>query len=218
MRIEKQIYGGRQDIRRILKSKSRVQAEPRSLLLPPQPVDVDAELRRKGSSSHSPPPTGSEQPLSVDTDAEAAFARGSRWFYRRGRHSRSPSPAPDGSDPLLSPSIRKKWSSNLLDIQSKAEVPNVSEERPGAGEQPEDRPDIRPSTTSTGSFFSRLRKNSLSFTHGLRSRKGSDEELDYASDSSSDEESLWPQDYVSHGSLRGSTLAEQEEGEELYDI
>ncbi|KAJ2922093.1 hypothetical protein H1R20_g15000, partial [Candolleomyces eurysporus] len=183
MRIEKQIYGGRQDIRRILKSKSRTQAEPRSLLLPPHPVEVDAALRSQSNASQSPPPTGSEQPLSVDTDAEAAFARGSRWFYRRGRHSRPPSPGPGGSDPLLSPSIRKKWSSNLLDIPSKAEGRDVESEERVPGEQADDPPDVRPSA-SAGSFFSRLRKNSipLSFTHGLRSRKGSDEEPDYASD------------------------------------
>ena len=142
MRIEKQIYGGRQDIRRVLKSKSRAQAESRSLLLPPQSLDIDAALRLRPSTSQSPPATGSEQPLSVDTDAETAFARGSRWFYRRGRHSRPPSPGPGGSDPLLSPSIRKKWSSNLLDIPSKEGRDGVDERMPD--EQADDPPDIRP--------------------------------------------------------------------------
>jgi hypothetical protein len=100
-----------------------------------------------------------------------------------------------------------------LDIPSKTEGRDGVEERV-PDEQADDPPDVRPSA-STGSFFSRLRKNSipLSFTHGLRSRKGSDEEPDYASDSSSesDEESMWPQDYVSHTSLRGSIVAEQED-------
>ncbi|KAF5333347.1 hypothetical protein D9611_002486 [Ephemerocybe angulata] len=208
MRIEKQIYAGRQDVRIALKGRGKPQAEPRSLLLPPQSIGPASKLPSSAQSSNP-----SERPLSIDTDAEAAFSHGSRWFYRRGRNSQPPSPGPNSSDPLLSPSIRKKWASGLLDIPANSDEQPMDEH-----ERNEDRdgvPEPRPST-SNGSFFSRLRKNSipslsLAFS---QSRKALDEEYPEdgcVSDSSSDEDSLWPQDYVNHATLRGARWDEERE-------
>lgn len=207
MRIEKQIYAGRQDIRRALKGKNK-SAEPPSLLLPPQSTHLTHKLQ-SSNPSHS-----SERPLSVDTDAEAAFSNGSRWFYRRGRQTPPsqpmPSPGPGACDPLLSSSIRRKWATGLLDIPSNSQ----EGEQAGQGDHTEDhenssttRP-VRPSS-SHGSFFSRLRQNSvpslsLSFTQA-RNPASSDDSPDGGSSlsSSSDEEPTWPHDYVHHSVLRG---------------
>lgn len=48
--------------------------------------------------STTPPPTGTDQPLSVDTDAEAAYATGSRKFFRRRRQSSTGQLTPRPSD------------------------------------------------------------------------------------------------------------------------
>lgn len=214
MRIEKQIYAGRVEVRRALKKgKTRGVPEPRSLLLPPQSISAATTLQSNGSQStnNSELP---ERPLSLDTDAENAFSHGSRWFYRRGRHSPS---LGDSSDPLLSPSIRRKWASGLLDIPQ-----NPDRRKPANGEEGaanDEEPEVRP-PQSQGSFFARLRQNSMAslslpFSH---SRKGSSDEhadRNTSVDSSSDDESIWPQDYVNHATLRRSTIGVEDGGDEL---
>jgi hypothetical protein len=117
--------------------------------------------------SPSPPPTGSDLPLSVDTDAEAAFSHGSRWFFRRGRADISSPYGGEGSlgttsaDPLTSSSIRRKWAEDLLDLpHTNSKEKNLGEERfeesrPGSV-SPADR------EYNTKSFLSRLHRNSLS--------------------------------------------------------
>ncbi|KAF7301676.1 Patatin-like phospholipase domain-containing protein [Mycena indigotica] len=87
-RIEKQIYLGRQHIRQIAKSK---------------PTDLTPELT-------SPPPSGSDHPLSVDTDAESAFTHKSRTFYRNKRSGTS-APREHSRHPDLLRN-RKRWASS----------------------------------------------------------------------------------------------------------
>ncbi|PPQ94036.1 hypothetical protein CVT25_009884 [Psilocybe cyanescens] len=148
-RIEKQILLGRQIVHRAYKSKSRTDShEPRHLLLQ-KTMPETSSRPQENSPSLSPPPSGSELPLSVDTDAEAAFARGSR-FYRRGRTSKNVSP--NGSrdkDPLNSHIRRRKWFSE----------PNVDEGNP----QPFEVPASTGSNTVplSPSFFSRISTNSI---------------------------------------------------------
>jgi hypothetical protein len=120
-KIEKQIYIGRQYVRTSLRRRNP-RPESRSMLLDsttPNPrLDPHIPLR-----SLSPPNTDSENPISVDTDVEAAFIRGSRWFFRRGHAKVSPPPTSGATtpqyssssrDPLRVPAIRRKWTSELL--------------------------------------------------------------------------------------------------------
>ena len=141
-RIEKQVLLGRQAVHKAYKSKSRgTSQEPRlqkSLAEPIQNAHIPV------SPSHS----GSDRPLSVDTDAEAAFARGSPFFKKEElSHSHE----------LDLPSARQRK------LVSEPLNPTVDE---GAQE------DVQPangglSPPSQGSpsnigFFSRLRTQSLS--------------------------------------------------------
>jgi len=115
-KIEKQVHIGRQYVRTSLRGRPP-RPEPRSTL-----VDSTSPNLHKPLSSISPPNTDSEHPLSVDTDAEAAFIRGSRWFFKRGHAKLSPltsgatTPQHSSSsrDPLRMPAIRRKWTSELL--------------------------------------------------------------------------------------------------------
>ena len=120
-KIEKQIYIGRQHVRTCLRKRTP-RPEPRSVLLDgttPNPR-LDPHIPNR---SMSPSNTDPENPISVDTDVEAAFIRGSRWFFRRGHAKVSPPPTSGATtpqyssssrDPLRMPAIRRKWTSELL--------------------------------------------------------------------------------------------------------
>lgn len=116
MRVEKQIYAGRQAVRQMIKSRQK------------------ATLTK--DEKPSPPATGSDLPLSVDTDAESAFSNGTRWFYRRGHHSHSSNsqdrPMDSANDPLRSSAVRRKWVADLLQ-HSNAEMEESSGYRPPPG-------------------------------------------------------------------------------------
>ncbi|KAM6495857.1 patatin-like phospholipase domain containing protein [Amanita muscaria] len=74
-RIEKQIFLGRRAIRKILRSShGHTRITPQDQLPP-------SISRQQSSRAASPPAT--DHPLSVDTEAEAAFARGSKWYFKR---------------------------------------------------------------------------------------------------------------------------------------
>ncbi|KAJ6515863.1 acyl transferase/acyl hydrolase/lysophospholipase [Mycena sanguinolenta] len=145
-KIEKQIYLGRQSVRKSSKSKFAVPS-------------ADATQQRQGMRfpiSTTPPPSGSDRPLSVDTDAEHAFTHNNRSFFRHKRIRVSPSnsgtstPREHGrqADPLRSPAARRKWASSLLNTGD-----NVS-------------PSSSISTPSSEGFFTRLRTKSLSTLSG----------------------------------------------------
>lgn len=76
-KIEKQIFLGRRAIRKVLRSTQshRRLSEP--------PTQDDGIIHDHKLLSLSPP--GSDHPLSVDTEAEAAFTRGFRWYFNKGR-------------------------------------------------------------------------------------------------------------------------------------
>lgn len=81
-RIENEVLLGRQAVRRALQSKekSREATKTQSSLLP-QPA-TGTRLSHDGTDT-GPVPTTSEAPMSMDTDAEDAFKKGSRWFFKR---------------------------------------------------------------------------------------------------------------------------------------
>ncbi|KAJ7129635.1 acyl transferase/acyl hydrolase/lysophospholipase [Mycena epipterygia] len=141
-KIEKQIYLGRQSIRKGLKSKATIThtENTQSRHGPPRLPPI----------STTPPPSGSDLPLSVDTDAETAFTHNSRSFFRNKRTHISPSNSGTSTprdhshsrDPLRSPAARRKWASSLLNTG--------------------DRIPISQSNSGSDSFFTRLRTKSLS--------------------------------------------------------
>ncbi|KAF8621611.1 hypothetical protein AX15_007631 [Amanita polypyramis BW_CC] len=104
MRIEKQIFLGRRAIRKILHpSHDHIRLS--------EPAVRQDQHSARGTNRHLPlrsvsPPTGSDHPLSVDTEAEAAFTSASKWYFRRGRGTptpsgRSVSPTGGASDNLV---------------------------------------------------------------------------------------------------------------------
>lgn len=189
VRIEKQILLGRQAVHRAYKSKSRNPVhEPKQFLLQKSIPNRPLALPLRPSLSMSPP-SGSDLPLSVDTDAEAAFARGSR-FYKRERSSKNPSPTRTSEkDPFL-PARRRRWASDRLPM------PN------GDNADDDDPPAVSASLVTnegrespTASLFSRLRANSISklsfpfFENGFAPRRDSSIENNrWSSESSSDED------------------------------
>ncbi|KAJ7682771.1 patatin-like phospholipase domain-containing protein [Mycena polygramma] len=169
-KIEKQIYLGRQHVRKSAKSKPIPPAEnshPRSgLLFPP--------------ISTTPPPSGSDLPLSVESDAENAFTHNSRSFFRNKRihisrstsgtstpreHSRHP-------DPLRSPAARRTWASNLLNTGDNGSAIPASP------------------TPGPEGFFTRLRTKSRSSAGGTTLREMSVDPAEdaWSSDSSSEDD------------------------------
>jgi hypothetical protein len=146
-----------------LRGRSKL-PDPSSLLLPGAPA-FEAQAR-SSSRGHSPHLNSSDQPISVDPDAEAAFSRGSRWFYRRGHPRSSPSPSEavnseddNTKDPLRNASIRRKWTSELLSPSSSGpwHAPGDSSNPTASMSAPR-----RPSRSRAGSFLSRFSTKSFS--------------------------------------------------------
>ncbi|KAF8165314.1 patatin-like phospholipase domain-containing protein [Crassisporium funariophilum] len=190
-RIEKQVLLGRQAVHRTYKSKSRSASHEPRLFLHESPDP--AKSKPLPPLSVSPPYSGSDLPLSVDTDAEAAFARGSQ-FFKRGRHSKGTSPSPELH---RDSGRRRKWTSELLNPNQDGDQHVAESEGRRASTL---HPDSPPSPEiSTSSFFSRLRTNSLSklalpfsYEHGLSPRRDSSAEnkpeYTWSSESSSDDD------------------------------
>lgn len=178
LRIEREIYLGRQAVRRATQSKStrNLPMEPHSRIPGTGVAETNVGAPRIETT---PPPTGSDVPMSIDTEAEAAFKNGSEWFFERGhgghhgRHLRSTSAsrdteredstrqngnghaasstAPFMRDPLRSSVIRRKWAADLLHRKNTA------------GRDVESPPDFPTdeSAPRPGSFLSRLRERSF---------------------------------------------------------
>lgn len=145
-RVEKQILLGRQLVHRA-KSKSK-STEPRNLLMQ-KAIPESSSYRSQGMPlSPSSPPSGSEGlPLSVDTDAEAAFARESR-FYRQGRTSRNPSPNGIRESRQLNPNSKRRRL--IPETHEEDDVGQGNNAVPNSTGNPE-----------SPSFFSRFRTNSM---------------------------------------------------------
>lgn len=81
-RIENEVLLGRQAVRRASrnKDKTREVAKPHSGSLIPS---ISGTGPFQDGADTGPVPTTSEAPMSMDTDAEDAFKKGSRWFFKR---------------------------------------------------------------------------------------------------------------------------------------
>lgn len=115
-RLEKEILLGRQAVR---KHQSRGRGTDPDIVHQDSIPETSSNTRRPRISL-SPAPQGSDVPLSVDTDAETAYANSAR--FTRGALVDTPSAStPHDSDNapsrdiLRSPLTRRKWASNLLE-------------------------------------------------------------------------------------------------------
>ncbi|KAF9009035.1 acyl transferase/acyl hydrolase/lysophospholipase [Cyathus striatus] len=195
-RIEKHILLGRQMVKRLLRRKTSPDAfEPRSLLA----RGVGLEATR--SVGHPSSPAASDMPLSVDTDAEDAFSKGSSWFFRRGRvisttstpKQEEPDSGAINQDPLISTAIRRKWATDLLK--------GVPDHRHHSSHNRSFDGSTANGTHTSNGFLSRLRQNSfgslsMPFGSGERSRVDVANDNGWSSDSSSD--NLSPELYEEH--------------------
>jgi len=213
-RIESEVLLGRQAVRRALqnKEKSREAAKPQP---GPVPQPITGTQPSQDGTDTGPVPTTSEAPMSMDTDAEDAFKKGSPWFFKRDT-SKSGSSTPRhpetelrdsrhtngvASQPTLT--WRNSWSSSLFHTQSTerpqttpqptvAELVQQSGETPSQNVMPPPSPSIfnsirRRSTLS--SSFSTLRRAAA----GVGSRptseySGGDAQGSWSSDTSSEED------------------------------
>lgn len=149
-RIEREIYAGRKAVRRALHAKSERN-----------------EVHNNGATSTAPGPTGSDAPLSIDSDAENAFAAGNLWNFRRA------GAGPSSRDPLRIPLMRRKW-------DQLRHTGREDDNSDGESRNPQTSP------KSTGSFLSRIRAKSFT---GISGQEGIDrdpsiDEQGWSSDSS----------------------------------
>ncbi|KAI6119316.1 acyl transferase/acyl hydrolase/lysophospholipase [Pisolithus croceorrhizus] len=175
-RIEKQILLGRQSVRRAVQ-RAR-----------PSPGAADTESIIANGINLSQSITGTklpvaikdtEPPLPMDTDTESAFAdKGTAWYFRRGRpattvsvESGESTPRGDGflnnNDPLRSPTLRRKWASDLLDQRDNVDDFSPSN-RPLTPDPPLPVDPLLTDRPTSPSFFTRLRRSSLSALRFLR--------------------------------------------------
>lgn len=171
-RIENEVLLGRQAVRRALQSKekSREAAKPQSSLLP-QPI-TGTQLSQDGTDT-GPVPTTSEAPMSMDTDAEDAFKKGSHWFFKRDSNKSGSSTPRERETELRDtrrpngltarpPSWRGSWSSSFFytpgtDHPSAAPQPTAEEQTPQPGETVSQNAVPLPSP----SIFNRIRRKSV---------------------------------------------------------
>lgn len=211
-RIENEVLMGRQTVRRTLqhKEKAREAVKPQSGVLP-QPI-TGTRLPQDGTDT-GPVPTTSEAPMSMDTDAEDAFKKGSHWFFKRDT-DKSGSSTPRNKEVEQSdgrytnrpasrrPSWRGSWPS-IFHAQGTNDPPTALEQTV-AGSTQEQGETVSQNTIPppSPSIFNRIRRKSVisSPFSTLRrtasmvvSRPGSeygagDAEGTWSSDTSSDEE------------------------------
>jgi hypothetical protein len=158
-RLEKQILFGRQAVRKSMQTKIRTNS-PDSRLAPQA-----QELTTSSIYSPTSVPfvqSGSDLPLSVDTDAETAFANGSHWFFKQGRVT--PSSASGVSTPRETPP-----NPQLLRIRTNVIRRKLAPVGDNAQEQVSDQPagpplagsSKRTPPPSSDGFFVRLRSQSF---------------------------------------------------------
>ena len=130
-RIENEVLLGRQAVRRVLqnKEKSREAAKPQPGPAPHPTHPTTGTQPSQDGTDTGPVPTTSEAPMSMDTDAEDAFKKGSPWFFKRDT-SKSGSSTPrhpgielrdsrhtNGAASQPSLTWRSSWTSSVFSTQ-----------------------------------------------------------------------------------------------------
>lgn len=153
--------------------------QSRARALPPNPsaaiqgssVPQPSIGTRSPRASASPGSDGPEVPLSVDTDAETAYAKGINAPVKIKRAVKdatglsTPRDCDDvaNRDPLHSPSIRRKWTSELLDIKASDVEASGNGFVGKAHLNHSPSPGLKPAspTPSSAGFFTRFRARSF---------------------------------------------------------
>ncbi|KAL4075834.1 patatin-domain-containing protein [Scleroderma citrinum] len=203
-RIETQILLGRQAVR---KAMQPVRSTPSAIDVDDATADGN-NLPELTNTHLTATLRDTETPLPMDTDTENAFAdKGTAWYFRRGRSTAAVTPESGPStphrngshhtnDPLLSPSLRRKWVSDLLD--QRTDTNDAIDDRLTTPGSP---PDLqRTNSPPSPNFFAKFRPKSLSALTlpfsvprrfsgpGATKLQGPDvEELAWSSDSSSED-------------------------------
>lgn len=132
-RIENEVLLGRQAVRGALrnKEKSREAIKPPSGTLP---QSIAGSLPSQDGTDTGPVLTSSEAPMSMDTDAEDAFKKGSRWFFKLDTDkSGSSTPREKETEPKYAgytpqpPSWRSSWPS-IFHAQEENRPPTASQQ------------------------------------------------------------------------------------------
>jgi|SRR5882762_386186 hypothetical protein len=194
-RIENEILLGRQAVR---------SGEPRNHVLAPDSSQGDLSTGiRLPRISVSPAPMGSDVPLSVDTDAETAYATRAHSSFKRGGSTEmsgvlTPRDTDNNSnrDPLRSPLTRRQWISDLLDTKGSDPEGSENDYHHSGSRVPV--PSASASNTNTipstspGGFFTRFRTQSFPALRqnkrpGKESSRNSTISHTWSSDSSSED-------------------------------
>ena len=171
-RIESEVLLGRQAVRRALQSKekSRETVKLQSSLLPQSITGI--RLSQDGTDT-GPVPTTSEAPMSMDTDAEDAFKKGSRWFFKRDSNKSGSSTPRERETELRDarhpngltsqpPSWRGSWSPSFFYTQG-TEHPLVSPQSTMTEPAPQPDETVSQNVVSppSPSIFNRIRRKSI---------------------------------------------------------
>ncbi|KAG6836520.1 hypothetical protein H0H93_007197 [Arthromyces matolae] len=183
-KIEKQIYLGRQYVRKSLRGRSFTPEQ--APLAPSSPNDVLPNSRITSISIDRSP--SSDPPMSADTDAETAFHRKSHWFFKRGRDYEPIPPTSGAATPGEVPEVavlRRKRPDTLPSVQDTSIVSPPTSSPPHAKPIP------------GSSLLSRLRERSFTnFTveSSPNSSKHSTDIAEHWSSDSSSEDDLTIED------------------------
>ncbi|KDQ64534.1 hypothetical protein JAAARDRAFT_28179 [Jaapia argillacea MUCL 33604] len=209
-RLEKQIYIGRQSVRRSVQSnRDRERAALQVRKAEKQDaVSLDTTGTRPPQidiiSPVLPASISNEMPLAVDTDAEAAFTNRSARFFKRTRHPPSPraiSTPPDlgtVQDPLASPSARRRWATELFEERNGAT--DASSRVPTPDPPPDTSTCVSPipkpsSPPSPSSLFARLKSPSFPIlTSPFATMRRREKEREEATRKDSTPEDVYPTD------------------------
>lgn len=185
-KLEKQIYLGRQYVRQVLRGHAVIQEQPSLTLSSTVKTQEPISHSRIPSLSIDPPQLSSDLPMSVDTDAETAFRRGSHWFFKKGRETTS------GSTTLSN----RPADSSMVRRKRVVEIPEVMQKGSSSSLQTIP-PFYTPSNSKhmSGSFLSRLRARSFpnltspsAVDFNLGSKDSTDTAEHWSSDSPSDDD------------------------------
>ncbi|KAG6899448.1 hypothetical protein C0993_010285 [Termitomyces sp. T159_Od127] len=185
-KLEKQIYLGRQYVRKVLRGHVVIPEQSSPIVNTKKP----ASNFRIPSLSIDPPQLSSDLPMSVDTDAETAFRRGSHWFFKKGRDYETTS-----GSPTLSDRVAIDARSSTLRRKRGVEIPEVMQKGSRSSLQTIPPYPISNSKRISSTFLSRLRAKSfpnLTSPSAADSNSGSKNSTDtadhWSSDSSSDDD------------------------------
>lgn len=202
-RLEKQIFLGRQAVRRALQPKDKERASARQTQSNLVPASVTGtRIFDQANDERTPSNTDRDAPMALDTDTEIAFANNSPVFFKRehsGLHRSGSSTPYDLSKEnvrQIRPVQRRRWTSSLFNKSFDGELSSPALATPDPPELETIAPQTAPSSPS---FFNRLRSRStmnspfatLRASHRFSGIQAASENgFAWSSDSSDDDEDI----------------------------